>query len=162
MNPLGIGSLPADVMSALRVLPLVAERLELIAAHTEHLPTIRRALEGVQENTGHLPQVEEAVRLVSNDTRALASLNDRLGAMDGRMASIEEAMPVLVDVQQHLARLPEAIEALQSGIDRLCGLMEGLHTSMDRLDGDIGSLQQSIEPVARVADRLPGGGRRQT
>jgi hypothetical protein len=78
------------------------------------------------------------------------------------MASIEEAMPALVGVQQHLTLLPEAIEGLQSGIDRLCGLMEGLLTSMDRLDGDVGSLQQVIEPVARVADKLPGGNRRQT
>jgi hypothetical protein len=84
-----------------------------------------------------------------------------MAAMDRRMASIQEAMPVLVEVQQHLAKLPEAIDSLQSGIDRLGGLMEGLLTSVDRLDGDVGSLQQSIEPVARVADKLPGGNRRQ-
>lgn len=84
-----------------------------------------------------------------------------MAAVDGRLA-VENAMPALVEVQQHLARLPEAIESLRSGIDRLCALMEGLHTSLDRLDGDVGSLQQSIEPVARVADKLPGGNRRHT
>ena len=28
---------------------------------------------------------------------------------------------------------------------------------MDRLDGDVDHLQQSIQPLGRIADRLPGG-----
>ncbi len=153
MNPFGIASLPAEIMNALRVLPVVAQRLELIASHTRNLPAIA-------DNTAHLPDIEAAIAAVADDTSALAPLNDQMGAMDKRMASIEAAMPVLVEVQQHLAQLPEAIESLESGIDRLCGLMEGLHASVDRLDGDVESLHHSLEPVARVADRLPGGNRR--
>ena len=153
LNPLGIASLPAEVINALRVLPVLAEQLERIASHTDELPAMREGIEGVERDTAHLESV-------SSDTSALHSLKEQMGAMDNRMASIEEAMPVLVEVQQHLAQLPEAIETLQSGIDRMCGLIEGLLTSMDRLDGDVGSLQQVIEPVARVADKLPGGNRR--
>jgi hypothetical protein len=55
-------------------------------------------------------------------------------------------MPVLVEVQQHLARLPETIEGLNAGIAELVGLMERLH--------------ESLEPLGRLADRLPGGGAR--
>jgi hypothetical protein len=77
--------------------------------------------------------------------------------MDRRMATIEDAMPTLVEVQKHLANLPEIIEGLQSGIDRMTELLEGLMGSLQRLDGDVESLQASIEPLGRVADRIPGG-----
>jgi len=29
-------------------------------------------------------------------------------------------------------------------------------TSLDRLDANLGALHESIEPIGRVADRLPG------
>src|SRR3954454_24407734 len=136
MNPLGLASVPADVMNALRVLPILAERLELIASHTENLPH-------VAEHTSHLADIEHSIDSVSEDTATLRELSGQIAAMDRRMAAIEGAMPVLVEVQQHLGQLPEAIATLQSGIDRLCGLME--------------SLEHSLQPVARVAGRLPGG-----
>ncbi len=62
------------------------------------------------------------------------------------MAKIEGAMPVLVEVQQHLAQLPETIESLNANIDELQTLMGRLH--------------DSLEPLGRLADRIPGGGRR--
>ena len=40
MNPLGIASIPADVLSALRLLPGVSARLEQIADNTDVLPSI--------------------------------------------------------------------------------------------------------------------------
>ena len=63
-------------------------------------------------------------------------------------------------MQQHLAKLPETIETLGAGIDRLAGLMDRLLTSMETLDGNVGSLQSSMEPISRLADRLPGSGPR--
>jgi hypothetical protein len=78
--------------------------------------------------------------------------------VDARMAKIEEAVPALVALQQPLADLPETIETLGAGIDRLGDLMARLLTSMDTLDATVGSLQASMKPISRVADRLPGGG----
>ncbi|MBV8220563.1 MAG: hypothetical protein JO325_19020 [Solirubrobacterales bacterium] len=68
-------------------------------------------------------------------------------------------MPVLVKVQQHLARLPETIETLDAGIDRLVGLMDRLLVSIETLDGNVGSLRSSLEPIGRIVDRMPGNRR---
>jgi hypothetical protein len=38
--------------------------------------------------------------------------------------------------------------------------MDRLLTSMDRLDRNVSELQTSIEPMGRIADRLPGSGSR--
>ena len=118
MNPLGIASLPAELVAHLRVLPRIAERLTEVARHTD----------GMKHNTDVLEQV-------AADTKALQDLNAQMTRIDERMATIEGAMPVLVEVQQHLAQLPEAIE-------RLCVLMEGL--------------EESLQPIGRVAEKLPG------
>jgi len=118
VNPLGIVSLPAELVAHLRVLPRIAERLASVSRHTE----------GMKQNTDVLAQV-------AADTKALGELREQMARIDERMATIEAAMPVLVEVQQHLAQLPEAIE-------RLCTLMEGL--------------EGSLEPIGRVAGRLPG------
>jgi hypothetical protein len=118
VNPLGIVSLPAELVAHLRVLPRIAERLTAVARHTE----------GIKHNTDVLDQV-------AADTKALGDMNVQIARIDERMATIEAAMPVLVEVQQHLAQLPEAI-------DRLCALMEGL--------------EESLQPIGRVAERIPG------
>jgi DNA-binding FrmR family transcriptional regulator len=118
VNPLGIVSLPAELVAHLRVLPRIAERLASVSRHTE----------GINHNTDVLEQV-------AADTKALKELSRQMARMDDRMATIEAAMPVLVDVQQDLAQLPEMI-------GRLCDLMEGL--------------QESLQPIGRVAGRLPG------
>ena len=133
-------SIPGDVIGALRVLPVILERLEEIQGNTSSMAGDTRCL----------PSVNEAIQSVSSDT-------DCLRTMDRRMATIEDAMPTLVEVQKHLANLPEIIEGLQSGIDRMTELLEGLMGSLQRLDGDVESLQASIEPLGRVADRIPGG-----
>ena len=98
------------------------------------------------DNTAELPDVRAQLEQVAETTSVLPQ-------MDQRMATIEEAMPVLVEVQQHLARLPETIEGLNRGIVELVGLMDGLQASL-------GQLHESLEPLGRLADRLPGGSRR--
>jgi hypothetical protein len=74
-------------------------------------------------------------------------------------AKIEESMPVLVEVQQHLSRLPETIETLDAGIGRLVALIDRLLASIETLDGNVGSLRSSLEPIGRIADRMPGNRR---
>ena len=53
-----------------------------------------------------------------------------------------------------------AMEALDNGINGLTELLERLTVSLGTLDGNVASLQESMEPVGRLVDKLPGGGRR--
>ena len=129
VNPLGIASVPGEVVAALRTLPAVLETLRNVGDDTRRMA----------DNTAELPDVRVQLQQV-------AEMAGVLPRMDQRMATIEEAMPVLVEVQQHLARPPETIEGLNAGIAELVTLME--------------QLQQSLEPLGRLADRVPGGSRR--
>ena len=76
------------------------------------------------------------------------------------MATIEDAMPVLVEVQQHLAKLPETMQNLEAGISGLTELLTQLVGSLETLDTNVAALQESMEPVGRLADKLPGSSRR--
>jgi DNA repair ATPase RecN len=135
VKPFGLVSLPADVVNALLLLPVVAERLDEVAEHTADLAPVREAIQGVR-----------------HDTSVLHGVNEATSTIEARMRTVEDAMPALMEVQQRLTDLPETI-------DRLAALMERLLASMDRLDNQIGSLQSSLEPVGRLAGRLPGGSR---
>ncbi len=103
---------------------------------------MERKLDSLATDLGALNDLKEQMAVVADATAALP-------AMDGRMATIEGAMPALLEVQQHLARRPETLEGMRTGLDRLSELMERLLTSMDRLDGDVDQLQQSIQPLGR-------------
>jgi DNA repair ATPase RecN len=135
VKPFGLVTLPAEVVNSLRLLPVVAERLEVVAEHTADLAAVREAIEGVKHDTSVLHGVDEST-----------------SSIDERMRTIEEAMPALVEVQQRLTDLPEIL-------DQLATLMERLLASMDHLDERVGTLQSSMEPLGRLADRLPGGSR---
>jgi hypothetical protein len=52
-------------------------------------------------------------------------------------------MPVLVEVQRHLAQLPET--------------MGTLLTALDELNRSVDTLQAVVEPMGRLANRVPGG-----
>jgi hypothetical protein len=52
------------------------------------------------------------------------------------------------------------MEALDARIGQLTEILERMVASLGTLDGNVAALQESIEPVGRIADRLPGGGRR--
>lgn len=129
VNPLGIVSVPGELVAALRTLPEVLAALRRVGDDTRRMA----------DNTAELPEVRVQLQQVADMTGVLPR-------MDQRMATIEEAMPVLVEVQQHLAQLPETIEGLNTGIAELVTLME--------------RLQQSLQPLGRLADRVPGGSRR--
>jgi hypothetical protein len=121
-------SLPLDLLAALRQVPSIARDTNRMAEHTE-------VLEEVALATAALPELRQQMALVADATAAI-------GAMDEKMATIAEAMPVLVEVQRHLAKMPETIERLDARISELSVLLEGLQTS--------------LEPVGRLARRLPG------
>ena len=73
----------------------------------ENLPAdVARALQTVpriSEDTSHLAAVNANTESKARDTASI----------DKRMQTIEEAMPTLVEVQQHLAALPETIAPMR-------------------------------------------------
>lgn len=166
VNLQGIESLPSDVIKVVRALPLIAERLEEIAESTSEVPAMRAGIDALGADTRRLPGVEAALERLavamadmSTELSRVVDATDVLPTMDARMAKIEGSMPVLVEVQQHLSRLPETIETLGDGIDRMAALMDHLLSSIDALDANVGSLRTSLEPIGRIADRVPGNRR---
>jgi len=83
-----------------------------------------------------------------------------LRPMDARMASIEGAMPVLVEVQQHLARVPDTLEHLDAGLTRMSDTLDRLLVALERLDAELASLDSAVGPLGRLAQRFPGRSRR--
>ena len=131
--------LPADLVNGLQQLPSMARNLSdmtvilaKVAADTRALPALKRDMAKVGEATAIL------------------------GPMDGRMATIESTMPILVEVQRHLAQLPETIESLDARIGKLSEVLERMLDTMNHLDESVVELQGAVEPVGRLASRLPG------
>ncbi len=135
VSPLGLPSidrlsiLPTGLHKALELIPEIAR-------NTAILRDISRALEQVAGDTGALLGIRKDMSRVAKATSVLE-------AMDSRMAAIEEAMPVLVEVQRHLDQLPET--------------MGQLLTALDKLNLSVDTLQGAVEPMGRLANRVPGG-----
>jgi len=55
-----------------------------------------------------------------------------------------------------LADLPETMDELQARLGGLTGMLERLLSSLDTLDANVAALRDAVEPIGRVADRLPG------
>jgi hypothetical protein len=65
-------------------------------------------------------------------------------------------MPTLVEVQRHLAKMPETMERLDAGIAGLSALMEKVLAALENLNGSVETLQGAVEPMGRLANRIPG------
>ncbi len=162
MNPLiGLVALPAELVVALRQLSTMNDRLDEMSEFTAVLPDVLDSISKVADDTAALKALRRDMGRMATTTQSLgemAEATDVLPGMDERMATIERSMPVLVEVQQHLARLPETMDTLGNGLTELSGLMAKLLQSLDRLDRNVDSLRSSVEPLGRIAERLPGGG----
>lgn len=145
-------ALPGDVLAALRILPVIAEHTEAMEAHTALLRDMTASIAAVGEDTSALPALREEMAQIS-------SVAQTLDTMDGRMANIEGSMPILVEVQRDLARLPETVGRLDERIEALSALMERMLASLDTLSGSVEALQDAVGPMGRLASRLPGQGR---
>ena len=134
-------SLPADLLAGLRELPAIGRNTETMAQHTANLDEVLAALQRVADNAEALPPMREGM--------------SSIGTMDERMANIEGAMPVLVEVQQHLANVPEALEQLQARMQELSELLERFLTQIDGLAESVDRLEGAVGPLGRIAERLP-------
>lgn len=106
------------------------------------LPQIVETTREIAAHTSRLADVSDALERVSADTETLPSMRED-------MKTIARAMPDLVEVQRHVAQLPETI-------DRLSDLMERILVAIEGLDTTIETLQEAVEPVGRLARRVPG------
>jgi ABC-type transporter Mla subunit MlaD len=161
--PVPFSSLPADIVAALRTLPRVMAQLDAIRDATQELIPMRDAITGVAKDTRALPNLERDMATVAEATRPLAEMRDAttvLPTMDERMATIERAMPALAEVQQSLAALPDTMDRLGDGLTGLSALLEQLLGSLNRLDENVQELSVAVQPLGRIAERLPGGSRR--
>jgi hypothetical protein len=141
---------PGDVLSALRVLPSIANDTKAMAEAMRALPRLERQLREVANSTGTLPDVAERTEV--------------LPGMDSRMATIAGSMPVLVEVQQSIGHLPETMQKLDDGVTKLTTLLDRLMVTLDELGNDVRVLQTAIVPLqetaerfGRIMQRLPGG-----
>jgi hypothetical protein len=48
------------------------------------------------------------------------------------------------------------MDELQARLGGLTEMLERLLGSLDQLDANVASLKEAIEPIGRIADRLPG------
>jgi septal ring factor EnvC (AmiA/AmiB activator) len=119
--------LPADVLGALRVLPGMAADTASMARSTAVLGDVAKATQTSPERA---------------DMARVAEATGCIAQIDARMANIEAAMPVLVEVQQHLATLPETMDRLDRRLAQLADQLE--------------ALQRGLEPIGLVAQRVPG------
>jgi hypothetical protein len=154
-----IGALPSDAARALRLIPEIVENTRRMARHTAALADVSAALREVTTHTRAIPPMGEEVKQITRTLAILETVSGELSileTMDGRMAAIEKAMPVLVDVQRHLAQLPETMGRLDDALVRLSGLMGPSLASLGALNESIDTLQSAVEPMGRLANRVPG------
>ncbi len=118
-----------------RLLSAPREVLSIISL----LRTIAANTQTMAEDTRVLPDLHRDIRQVADAVAVL-------GPMDQRIAAIESAMPALVEVQRSLVRLPDTADHLDAELTRLTKLLDELHGA--------------LEPLARLAQRFPGGGNR--
>lgn len=131
----------ADLLGLGPVLEEIAEHTRQISEHTQVLPKMDRQIRELRKDTRFLPEVSVQMEAVAEAIRV----------MDARMAQIEAAMPVLVEVQGHLALVPETLGQLDVSLRELLVSLEGLK-------GNVGTLETSLHPLARVAGRFGGRG----
>lgn len=139
---IGLIGPPGALVDLLRILPEIGR-------HTATLYEITALLKRIAGDTEALPPVRDNMALVAEATSVL-------GAMDGRIATIEEVMPVLVEVQRHLNQLPDTMGGLDDKIGRLSALMEQMLTSLDGLAENVEALRSGMGPLNRLASRVPG------
>ena len=96
---------------------------------------------------------------IVRNTESMAEATQAIAVIDERMSNIEAAMPVLVEVQQHLARLPETIEKLDVRVGELSVLLQKMLDSMNELAVSVDAMQEAVGPLGRLARRLPRQGR---
>jgi hypothetical protein len=125
----------------------VLERLR-VPEVLKTLGRMDRRLVGVERNTNTLPSIESHLATVEVSTATLPGVLEEMHRMSAAVeemrdatVKIAELVPVLVELQASLVDLPETLSAL--------------HTELHSLQGTVTGLTEAVEPVGRVAARMP-------
>lgn len=125
----------------------VLERLR-VPEVLKTLGRMDRRLVGVERNTNTLPSIESHLATVKVSTATLPGVLEEMHRMSAAVeemrdatVKIAELVPVLVELQASLVDLPETLSAL--------------HTELHSLQGTVTGLTEAVEPVGRVAARMP-------
>jgi hypothetical protein len=130
MAPLSFLTVPVTSPLALvGALRELVDALKVLPAMAEDVRRMREAVERMTEDTAVLPGVLEA-------TGRLDAIEDRMREIAGTMPEVEE--------------LKDLLEPLPATMAELIVVLEGLHATTS-------GLGVAMEPIARVADRIPGG-----
>jgi methyl-accepting chemotaxis protein len=141
--------IPGEVVSAIKLLPLIARNTGDMSGNTADMAA----------DTSQLPDIQRSLEALAKEMSEVAETTKVLPGMDGRMATIEEAMPVLVEVQRHLARVPDILEHLDERIGLLSASLDQLLRELEDLGHNVNALSGAVGPLGRIAGRLPGRNR---
>lgn len=106
-----------------------------------------------------LPEIAENTRAMKEHTAALEQV---VQALD-RVAGDTDALPEMREDMKRIGALPETLDRLDAGIDRmdqslalLSELMERILVGIDGLNSSVETLQGAVSPLSRLAGRVPG------
>ena len=138
----------ADISETLDRLAKLDESLRQLGALDEALTEIAQVAEAVArlaQITEHLPQLVQATEALPQLTESASSL------------------PELVKAASALPDLPERVRAVEGLVESAVGNLDRLEPSLDQLGTQIAELQrvvaglgEALEPIGRLAGRMPG------
>ncbi len=141
-NPLdSVLEAPAELLDALRRIPEMAGHTGEMA---KRMAGLERGMKSIGKQTTALPDLNVE----------MAAVRKQVEIMDGRMEIMTEAITIAMPA---ISKLPEMIEGLDEQLAAMVKNMERLLDSLDQFDESIATLQASIEPIGRIAGRMPGG-----
>jgi hypothetical protein len=132
---IGLIGLPGALVDSLRILPEIGR-------HTATLYEITALLKRIAGDTEALPPVRDNMALVAEATSVL-------GAMDERISTIEEAMPVLVEGPRRGLRAQMPSGDLPDARRRLTAHLLAGEWAMGRAASQIRRLRPTAEALAR-------------
>jgi hypothetical protein len=150
---------PFAVLAELRRLNRTLTEVALlrtdVGPHLEHLPNLE-ALQSIKTSLDRLSQPGGALD-------RLADISETLE----RLAELDASLPLLVEATSALPELPERVQSVEGLVGEAVGNLDRLQPSLDRLGQQIAELQETIgglggalEPIGRLAGRVPGSNRR--
>ena len=127
---------------------------------------------GAVDRLAELPDVLGRLADLDDTLRRLGELGDTLRALGDlgtsleRLAKLADALERLSQSTEGLPELPQRVEAVERQVNGVAGQLHRIEPSLEALSAGVASLQDAarqlagaVEPVARIAGRLPGGRR---
>jgi chromosome segregation ATPase len=135
---------------------------------------IRRALDDVHDiarlvrrYAGLEEDILRRVELLEADLRstrqAVEPLSDQLSTMQRQLTDLaEEVEPIqnLAPIRRGIEPLDDSMAAVRASVDELEPMISEVHRHIRGLDPKLDEMQDSIDPIGDLAERIPGNRRR--